>query len=77
MEDCKVYHLIGIEGGALLLVFHTNLRAYQFRLVTPNGVVVGDKGIFYTAQAALSEGLSWVYRKSWRDFLAIALSPWR
>jgi hypothetical protein len=64
MEDCKVYHLIGIEGGGLLLVFHTNLRGYQFRLVTPDGVVVGDRAIFYTAQAALSEGLSLVYSKS-------------
>jgi hypothetical protein len=63
MEDCKVYHLIGIEGGGLLLVFHTNLRAYQFRLVTPDGVVMGDRAIFYTAQAALTHGLSLVYRK--------------
>ena len=60
MEECKVYHLLGIKGGGLLLVFHTNLRCYQFRVVTSEGEVLGETAIFYTAKAALSEGLRWV-----------------
>jgi hypothetical protein len=57
MEGCKIYHLLGIEGGSLLLVFHTNLRGYQFSLVTSGGKVMGEQAIFYTANAALTAGL--------------------
>jgi hypothetical protein len=60
MEECKVYHLLGIKGGGLLLVFHTNSRAYQFRVVTAKGEVMGECSLFYTAKAALLEGLKWI-----------------
>jgi hypothetical protein len=62
MEGLRVYHLIGIEGGVLLLVYHTNARAYQFRLIRPDGAVMGEGKIYYTADAALREGLKWAGR---------------
>jgi len=60
MEECKVYHLLGIEGGGLLLVFYTNSQAYQFRVVTAKGDVMGECSLYKTAKAALFEGLKWV-----------------
>jgi hypothetical protein len=62
MEGLRVYHLIGIEDGAVLLVFYTKAHAYQFRLIRPDGAVMGEGKIYYTAEAALREGLKWVGR---------------
>jgi len=60
--EIKVYHLLGIEGGAVLLVFYTKAHAYQFRLIRADGVVMGEGKIYYTADAALREGLKWTGR---------------
>lgn len=59
MEKYTVHHLSGIEGGRLLLVFYTNRRCYEFRVVVPSGDVFGETSI-YTLNAALAAGRNWI-----------------
>jgi hypothetical protein len=60
MDACTIHHLFGIEGDRLLLVFHTNRRGYEFRVVIPTGDVFGETSLFYTVNAALDAGRSWI-----------------
>lgn len=50
----KVYHLLGY-GPVLLVVFYEP-RGYQFRIMTPDGSLLGRTQIFYTEGAALRAG---------------------
>lgn len=43
MTQINIYHLLGIEGRGLLMVFYSTRRCYQFRIVTPTGEVMGDE----------------------------------
>lgn len=60
MTEINVHYLLGVEGGRLLIVFYSARRCYQFRIVTPTGEVMGDEKIYYTADAALTEGRRWL-----------------
>ncbi len=59
MSKTTVHHVIGI-GSATLMVFHTEAHCWQFRLISPGGVVFGEREIYYSAEAALRAGLEWV-----------------
>lgn len=52
MSSFRVHSLIGCPQH-LLLVFYTNRRAYQFRVVDNQGKIFGTTKIFYTEKAAL------------------------
>jgi len=57
----------GIEGDVhaqwgALLVYYSNAHCYQFRVIRADGAVMGEGKIYYTADAALREGLKWAGR---------------
>ena len=51
MSSFRVHSLIGYPKH-ILLVFYTDRRAYQFRVVTNEGKIFGKTAIFYTEKAA-------------------------
>ena len=55
MSSFRVYSLIGFPKS-LLLVFYTDRRAYQFRVVTDEGKILGTQEIYYTEKAAEKAG---------------------
>ncbi|PSF34948.1 hypothetical protein C7H19_18250 [Aphanothece hegewaldii CCALA 016] len=60
MSEMKIDYLLGIEGRKLLLVYYTPRNCYQFRVVTATGQVIGNQEIYYTPDAALTEGRRWL-----------------
>ena len=52
MSSFRVHSLI-VCPKHLLLVFYTDRRAYQFRVVTNEGRIFGTTEIYYTEKAAL------------------------
>ncbi|MGK7953644.1 MAG: hypothetical protein AB4063_00020 [Crocosphaera sp.] len=52
MSSFRVHSLIGCPKH-LLLVFYTDKRAYQFRVVNNQGKIFRTSEIFYTEKAAL------------------------
>lgn len=60
MSETKIDYLLGIEGGKLLLVYYSPHNCYQFRVVTATGQVMGNEEIYYTPEAALTEGRKWL-----------------
>lgn len=60
MNETRIYHLLGMEEGRLLLVYYSTRSCYQFRVVTATGDVLGDEKIYYTVEAALNEGRKWL-----------------
>ncbi len=51
MSSVRVSSLIGCPKH-ILLVFYTDRRAYQFRVVTNEGKIFGSPDIYYTSKAA-------------------------
>ena len=51
MSSLRVHSLIGFPKH-ILLVFHTDRRAYQFRVVTNEGKIFVSSEIYYTSKAA-------------------------
>ncbi|GFE72333.1 hypothetical protein [Chroococcus sp. FPU101] len=60
MTETIIHHLFGIEGGKLLLVYYSPRCCYQFRVVTATSEVMGNEEIYYTPEAALTEGRRWL-----------------
>lgn len=44
----------------ILLVFYTNGKCWQFRVISPDACVYASQQIFYTSEAAREAGISWV-----------------
>jgi hypothetical protein len=44
-------------------VFYTSTRCWQFRVMSPDGAVYGEKKIYYSAGAAETAGREWVGKK--------------
>ncbi|KJH69758.1 hypothetical protein UH38_21805 [Aliterella atlantica CENA595] len=59
MDKTKIHQVVGIDGTTLI-VFYTEAHCWQFRLISPGGEVLGERKIYYTAEAALKAGLEWV-----------------
>ncbi|MGH2414279.1 MAG: hypothetical protein ACRDEA_11455 [Microcystaceae cyanobacterium] len=59
METARIYTLLAIENH-LILVFYTEKRGYQFRVLTPGGEVLGNQDIFDSQEAALLEARKWL-----------------
>ncbi|PAX54878.1 hypothetical protein [Brunnivagina elsteri] len=62
MTNDKIHAVININDYTLI-VFYTNARCWQFRVISPGGDVYGSTGIFYTADAAETAGRDWVGKK--------------
>ena len=59
LEKTKIHYVIGIDGTTLI-VFYTEAHCWQFRLISTGGAVLGERKIYYTAEAALKAGLEGV-----------------
>lgn len=59
MLTIKVEEIIWIDGS-LLGVFYTPGKCWQFKVISRNGEVFGEQKIYYTADAALNAGRSWL-----------------
>ncbi|NJN13900.1 MAG: hypothetical protein HC815_40935 [Richelia sp. RM1_1_1] len=59
----KIIHTIININNCILLVYHTNARCWQFRIISSSGSVFGERKIYYTAQAAEAAGREWVGEK--------------
>ncbi|NJO62393.1 MAG: hypothetical protein HC836_30460 [Richelia sp. RM2_1_2] len=59
MTKTAVHAVIGINN-CTLLVFYTNARCWQFRVISCNGSVFGERKIYYTARAAEAAGREWI-----------------
>lgn len=55
----KIHLLVGIRG-AILVVFHTNAKCWQFQIVSSQGVVFDKQKVYYTAAAAEGVGRGWI-----------------
>ncbi len=60
---CTVHQVIGIDGTTLI-VFVAQAHCWQFRLISPGGVVFEERKIYYSAEAARKAGLEWIAQGS-------------
>jgi hypothetical protein len=47
-----------------LIVFYTQAKCWQFRVISPGGAVFGERKIYYSAEAAEKAGREWVGKGS-------------
>ena len=59
MSKTTAHHVIKIDGTTLI-VFYTEAHCWQFQLTSPGGAVLGERKIYYTAEAALKAGREWI-----------------
>ncbi|NJO65146.1 MAG: hypothetical protein HC836_45670 [Richelia sp. RM2_1_2] len=59
MIKTVIHAVLGINN-CTLLVFYTNVRCWQYRIISSGGSVFGERKIYYTAEAA---GREWVGEK--------------
>ncbi|MEO0686748.1 MAG: hypothetical protein AAFY76_17330 [Cyanobacteria bacterium J06649_11] len=59
MTKNRINKVVGINN-CTLIVFYTNARCWQFRVIGNDGSVYGEKTIYYTADAAEAAGREWV-----------------
>jgi len=56
-------HAVISINNCILVVFYTNARCWQFRVISCDGSVFGERKIYYTADAAEVAGREWVGEK--------------
>lgn len=59
MLTTKVEEVISVDRS-ILAVFHTPGKCWQFRVISSTGQVFGEERVYYTADAALNAGRSWL-----------------
>ncbi|MGB6299535.1 MAG: hypothetical protein WBF90_25625 [Rivularia sp. (in: cyanobacteria)] len=63
MNKTTVHLVVGFES-LTLLVFHTEVMEWQFRIISSGGEVFGERKLYYTAEAAEKAAREWL---SWGD----------
>jgi hypothetical protein len=59
MSKTTVGSVVAIDKY-ILIVFYTDARCWQFRVIGFGGVVYGERRIYYTAEAAEKAGREWI-----------------
>ena len=59
MIKTVIHAVIGIKD-CILIVFHTDVSCWQFRVIYDGGIY-GEKTIYYTPEAAMDAAREWVY----------------
>ena len=59
MTQTTVHLVVGIHN-LTLLVFYTEAMEWQFRVISSDGEVFGERKLYYTAKAAEKAGREWV-----------------
>jgi hypothetical protein len=62
MTTIKIHSVVCIQSR-VLVVFYTPGTCWQFRIISPDGTVVGDYPIYYSAEAAAKAGRDSIYQK--------------
>ncbi|MEA5595661.1 hypothetical protein VB797_15040 [Rivularia sp. UHCC 0363] len=62
MTKTVIHTVLGINN-CTLLVFYTQSQCWQFRVISCNGSVYGERKIYYTADAAEAAGREWVVKR--------------
>ena len=63
MSPTTIHLVVGIQG-AILLVFYTDARCWQFRVLGSGGAVFGEQKLYYSAEAAEKAGRGWIAQGS-------------
>lgn len=59
-NQVKIHLLAGIQG-LTLLVFYTE-DSWQFRVLTLDGAVFGERKVYYSTQAAEKAAWEWIHQ---------------
>jgi hypothetical protein len=59
MQGLKIHCLVA-RRDYLMIVFYTHARSWQFRIVTPDGCILGEEKVYYSSQAAEAAARSWL-----------------
>ena len=62
MTKTVVHTVLGINNRTLI-IFYTQSKCWQFRVISCDGSVYGERKIYYTAEAAEAAGREWVVGK--------------
>jgi hypothetical protein len=62
MTNDKI-HIITSINSYTLIIFHTQVKCWQFQVISPGGDVCGELKIYYSAEAAETAGREWVSKK--------------
>jgi hypothetical protein len=60
MKHVRIHSLVSI-GDSLLLVYYSDARAWQFRVISSNAVF-GERKLYYSPEAAEKAGREWISR---------------
>ncbi|BAZ18702.1 hypothetical protein NIES4071_105870 (plasmid) [Calothrix sp. NIES-4071] len=58
--DKTVIETVTIINGYMLMVFYTRAHSWQFRILSKEGAVYGEKKTYYSARAAEATGRKWL-----------------
>ena len=61
MIKTVIHAVIGIKDF-ILIVFYTDAKCWQFRVICDGGVY-GEKTIYYSSQAAMDAAREWIYSR--------------
>ncbi|MBD2534728.1 hypothetical protein H6G97_36790 [Nostoc flagelliforme FACHB-838] len=61
MTTSKIHSVVCIQSR-VLVVFYTLGKCWQFRIISPDGTVVGGYPIYYNAEAAAKAGRDSIYQ---------------
>ena len=59
MTKTVIHTVLGINNRTLI-IFYTQAKCWQFRVISCDGSVFGERKIYYTAEAAEAAGRKWV-----------------
>ena len=59
MTKATIHIVVGIQD-VTLLVFHSEVHCWQFRLISSGGAVFGERKLYYTPEAAEIAGRDWI-----------------
>lgn len=59
MTKTTIHQVVGIQD-VTLLVFYSEAHCWQFRLISSQGTVFGERKLYYTPEAAERAGRDWI-----------------
>ncbi|NJL63322.1 MAG: hypothetical protein HC903_17685 [Methylacidiphilales bacterium] len=59
MTNDKIHTITSINSYTLI-IFYTQEKCWQFRVISPGGDICGEMKIYYSAEAAETAGGEWV-----------------
>ncbi|MEH2202753.1 MAG: hypothetical protein V7K53_01565 [Nostoc sp.] len=61
MTNTKIHSVVCIHSR-VLVVFYTPGKCWQFRIISPDGIMFGDCPIYYSPEAAAKAGRDSIYQ---------------